>query len=309
MAKMAEKTSKGKPSLKKEASAKKRDGSSEPRQVKAPAKKKAVSKKPPAKIAATRKSTKAPIANTPSPTKTSAKRKPSKAQVDDTPSPKARKYQQSKSTPETQEETPSTGGSAMSKTSVVRENFREQLKFTNSPAETKGQARGKKAPKKNRADVKSEQQQKEKAPRNTKTKGKARTAATTAAKALKKRAKRPEHIQAHQVDWLTLSGVSNALMVNCPGIDLEGRGYEECVDLLLPNFTPSKISTAYALFGPKCNVLVEDADLDKDFNSKPKAIKMFKDMLMNRHSMILQEKTIEIDSPDDESVEAMTRNR
>ena len=66
---------------------------------------------------------------------------------------------------------------------------------------------------------------------------------------------------------------------------------------------------AYALIGPKCNVLVEDVDLDKDFNSKSKAMKMFKDMLMNRHNMIFQEKTIETNSSEDESVEKVSGNK
>jgi len=194
--------------------------------------------------------------------------------------PKARKYQQSKNTPGTQEETPSTGGSARSKTSFVCEIFGEQLKFSNSPAETKGQAKGKKAPKKNKEDVKTKQQEKEEAPRNTKTKGKVRTTtakgsketATDAKRKLrasnanqnaqpkaqdndgdsKSRSKGADWIQAHQVDWLSSSGVSNALSVNRPELDLEGRDYEEIVDLLLLKLTPSKI-------------LRSSADLQKKF--------------------------------------------
>ena len=116
MAKTAEETSKRKRSLKKAVSAKKRKASSEPRQEVALVKKKAALKKAPTK--------------TLSPTKTAAKQKSPKAPINDTPSSKARKHQQFKNTPYTQEVMPSTGGLARLKTSVVHEIFGEQIKFS-----------------------------------------------------------------------------------------------------------------------------------------------------------------------------------
>ena len=68
-------------------------------------------------------------------------------------------------------------------------------------------------------------------------------------------------------------------------------------------------SKAYLGMTARNSDAVKDVDLNKDFNSKPKAMKMLKDMLMNRHNMILQEKTIETTSSEDESVEKVSGNK
>ena len=197
--------------------------------------------------------------------------------------------------------------------------------------------KGKKAPKKNKGDLKNKKQQNEEEPTNTNTKDELRTAAS---KGLKKKVTDAKHkarankanqnvkpkaqdndgdsksrskdahwIQAYQVDWLSSSGVRHSLSVNRLELDLEGWDYEELVELLIFQFAPSKIGAAYALIGPKCNVLVQKIDLNKEFNSKPKAMKMFKDMLINRHNMILQDKTVKIYSSDDEGVEEVSGNK
>ena len=122
----------------------------------------------------------------------------------------------------------------------------------------------------------------------------------------KSRTKGTNWIQAHQVDWLTQSGVENALSKNRPDMDLEGRDYEELVKLLLHEFPLSKIQIAYAFLAPRCNVVVEDVDLDKDFHTKVKAVKMFKDMVTNHHNMTGRENAAGINLSGDEDVEEIS---
>lgn len=284
--------------LAKTASTKKREATLQPHEDSVPVKKKSSSQKTPAK--------------TTSPKKTAAKRKSPQTLIDKTPPSKARKQQQASDTPETHEATPSTGGSGTSKTSVIRRIFGEQLKFSNSPPDGKGHAKGKKASthtkKKSKPCNDTTEEESKRMTTDAKRKSRARKGNRNAkpkapADASKARSKSLHRIQAHQVGWLTSSGVRKALSVNHPELDLEGEDYEGLLDLLLVDFAPSKIGTAYVQFAPQCNVDAEDIDLDKDFMSKPKATKLFKDMLINRHNMILQQNTIEVHSSGDEGSE------
>ena len=81
-------------------------------------------------------------------TKTLVKRKSPKLPASNTPPRKAWTYQKSRTTPDTQAETPSTGGLARLKTSVVHKIFGKELKFSSSPSKAKAKHRGKKLPNK-----------------------------------------------------------------------------------------------------------------------------------------------------------------
>ena len=213
--------------------------------------------------------------------------------------------------------------------SIVHKIFGQTLKFTDGPSDATGKCTGVKPRKKTNAGsmaktrgklsmavVKSPKKKgtnlnldvKPAAKGNAKArKVKAKVQVTPADS--KSRTKGSNWIQAHQVDWFTRSGVENALSVSHSEMDLEGRDYEELVKILLHEFPPRKIGMAYALLGPKCNVVIEDVGLDKDFHTKVKAVMMFKDMVMNHHNMIRGENTIEFNSSGDEDVVEISRNK
>ncbi len=155
-----------------------------------------------------------------------------------------------------------------------------------------------------RAKTKATTKAKAKSEENTKTTTKLATKAKTISKTRTKSKTRStssltkiqEKIQCHQVDWLHTTGLKEALMVNDIEFEEENDNYSYLLDVLLKEFSPSKIATSYAALSNSCNVCLAEINMDKDFATGPKARKMMKEMLINHYNAT----HITIDSSEDE---------
>ena len=85
-------------------------------------------------------------------------------------------------------------------------------------------------------------------------------------------------------------------MVNDIEFEEENDNYSYLLDVLLKEFSPSKIAMSYAALSNSCNVCVAEINMDKDFVTGPKARKMMKEMLINHYNAT----RITIDSSEDE---------